>query len=59
MYDCKILCDPWIENGEYFGSWSIVEKINKEKFYKEMNKCEFIYQMNQPINEPMNALIIP
>ena len=37
--DCKILCDPWIENGEYFGSWSIVEKINKEKFYKEMNKC--------------------
>ena len=41
--DCKILCDPWIENGEYFGSWSIVEKINKEKFYKEMNKCEFIY----------------
>ena len=21
--DCKILCDPWIENGEYFGSWSI------------------------------------
>ena len=18
--DCKILCDPWIENGEYFGS---------------------------------------
>ena len=41
--DCKILCDPWIENGEYFGSLSIVGKINKEKFYKEMNKCEFIY----------------
>ena len=27
--DCKIL-DPWIENGEYFGSWSIVEKLTRK-----------------------------
>ncbi len=41
--DCKILCDPWIENGEYYGSWSLVEKVDKEKSYKKMNDCEFIY----------------
>ena len=42
--DTSILCDPWIENGEYYGSWSLVEEIpNREKFYKMMNECENIY----------------
>ena len=42
--DTSILCDPWIENGEYYGSWSLVEEISsREKFYKMMNKCESIY----------------
>lgn len=41
--DCKILCDPWIENGEYYGSWSLVEEVDKEKSYKKMDECEFIY----------------
>ena len=33
--DCKILCDPWIENGEYYGSWSLVEEVDKEQSYKK------------------------
>ena len=42
--DTKILCDPWIENGEYYGSWSIVQELfDKEKLYKKMNDCENIY----------------
>ena len=41
--DCKILCDPWLENGEYFGSWSLVEKIHKKNFYEYIDLCEFIY----------------
>ena len=28
--DLKIACDPWIENGEYYGSWFLEEKIDKK-----------------------------
>ena len=42
--DTSILCDPWIENGEYYGSWSISEElISTQKIYKEMDECENIY----------------
>ncbi len=42
--DTKILCDPWIENGEYYGSWSIVQQLlDKDELYKQMNECENIY----------------
>ena len=29
--DLKILCDPWLENGEYYGSWSMLDRINLKK----------------------------
>jgi len=29
--DVKILMDPWIEDGEYYGSWFHYPKINKDK----------------------------
>lgn len=42
--DTSILCDPWIENGEYYGSWSISEElILRQNIYKEMNECENVY----------------
>jgi UDP-MurNAc hydroxylase len=39
----KILCDPWIENGEYYGSWSLNKKINIKNAYSKMNSCDAIY----------------
>jgi UDP-MurNAc hydroxylase len=41
--DIRLLCDPWVENGEYYGSWSLVEKINLKKAYEKMNLCDAIY----------------
>ena len=41
--DLKIVCDPWIENGEYYGSWFLEEKIDKKKSYELINKCQYLY----------------
>ncbi len=39
----NIVCDPWIENGEYYGSWFLEEKIDKEKSYELINNCDYLY----------------
>ena len=41
--DIKILCDPWIEDGEYYGSWFHDEEINKDLAYREMATCDALY----------------
>ena len=38
-----IIIDPWIENGEYYGSWFLEEKIDKKKSYELINKCQYLY----------------
>jgi len=39
----KVLCDPWIENGEYYGSWYLSNEINIKDAYLKMNTCDAIY----------------
>ena len=41
--DIKILSDPWIEDGEYYGSWCLMQDIDKEKAYLHMNSCDYIF----------------
>ena len=39
----KVLCDPWVENGEYYGSWYLSNEINIKDAYLKMNACDAIY----------------
>ena len=41
--DVKLLCDPWVENGEYYGAWSLDQQIDISDAYKRMNSCDAIY----------------
>jgi len=46
-----LLCDPWIENGEYYGSWYLSNEINIKDSYLKMNTCDAIYTCNSGIRE--------
>ena len=39
----KILCDPWLTNGEYFGSWSHFPYYDMDLNLNELNSYDAIY----------------
>ena len=39
----KILCDPWLTDGEYYGSWSHFPKFNFNDNLNELNSYDYIY----------------
>ena len=39
----KLLCDPWLTDGEYYGSWSHYPPFNIEKNLSELNSYNGIY----------------
>lgn len=41
--DFKILMDPWLVDGEYFGSWSHFPKYNINENLDEINSYNAIY----------------
>ena len=43
--DLKIVCDPWIENGEYYGSWFFEEK---GKFSCILDSLTFSFTSRSP-----------
>ena len=36
----KILCDPWLTDGEYYGSWSHFPKFNFNDNLNELNSYD-------------------
>ena len=41
--DFKLLVDPWLTDGEYYGSWSHYPAFNFEKNLSEINSYNAIY----------------
>ena len=41
--EAKILVDPWLTDGEYYGSWSHYPYFDLEKNIKEINSYDLIY----------------
>ena len=41
--DFKILTDPWLVDGEYYGSWSHYPKFDFNKNLDEINSYNAIY----------------
>jgi UDP-MurNAc hydroxylase len=41
--NCKILTDPWLVDGEYYGSWSHYPPFNIENSLTELNSYDAIY----------------
>ena len=42
--DFKLLCDPWLTDGEYYGSWYHYPKFNLNKnAVKDLNSYDAIY----------------
>lgn len=39
----KLLCDPWLTDGEYYGSWSHYPPFDLEKNIDEINSYDAIY----------------
>ena len=39
----SILMDPWLEDGEYMGSWSHFPQYNLDKSINEINSFDAIY----------------
>ena len=39
----KLLCDPWLEDGEYYGAWSHYPPYNLKKNKDEINSYDAIY----------------
>ena len=39
----KILCDPWLTDGEYYGSWSHYPEFNISDNLSELNDVDAIY----------------
>lgn len=39
----KLLCDPWLTDGEYYGSWSHYPPFDLEKNIDEINSYNAIY----------------
>ena len=39
----KLLMDPWLVDGEYFGSWSHFPKYNIDSNLEEINSYDAIY----------------
>ena len=39
----KVLMDPWLVDGEYFGSWSHFPKFDLDKYLDEINSYDAIY----------------
>ena len=43
--DFKLLCDPWLTDGEYYGSWYHFPKFNFDKnSIKDLNSYDAIYK---------------
>jgi UDP-MurNAc hydroxylase len=41
--DCKILTDPWLVDGEYYGAWAHYPPFNIENYLVELNSYNLIY----------------
>ena len=41
--DLKVLVDPWLTDGEYYGSWSHFPHFDLDKKIKEINSYDLIY----------------
>ena len=39
----KVLMDPWLVDGEYFGSWSHFPRFDLDKYLDEINSYDAIY----------------
>lgn len=39
----KLLCDPWLTDGEYYGSWSHYPPFDLDKYIDEINSYNAIY----------------
>ena len=39
----KILCDPWLTDGEYYGAWSHYPEYDIKKNISEINSVDAIY----------------
>ena len=66
--DVKILCDPWLTGGEYYGSWAQYPKYNFEPNYfhdfdfiyvSHIHGDHFSYKTMSKLNKNIPGIMIP